>query len=150
MTPARRFVVATADAMRDVGAALGRVAVGRDVIVLTGELGAGKTTLTQGIAAGLGVVDNPSGGPVLVHVDAYRLGSISEVDDLDLEQDLEQGVVVVEWGEGLVEDLSSSVVHVLLTRSDDPEDERRGVVVSGADARWVDAVQALGLPEESP
>jgi len=164
MTPERHFVVETADAMRDVGAALGRVARGGDVIVLTGELGAGKTTLAQGIAAGLGVVDrvtsptfvisrvheNPSGGPALVHVDAYRLGSVAEVDDLDLELDLQQGVVVVEWGEGLVEDLSESVVHVLINRSDDADDEQRQVAVAGADPRWMEAVLSLALPEVSP
>ena len=154
MTDRATRVVATADEMRDLGASLGRTARAGDVIVLTGDLGAGKTTLTQGIARGLGIAEqvtsptfvisrvhaNPSGGPVLVHADAYRLGSVREVDDLDLEQDLEAGVVVVEWGGGLVDDLSESVVHVVITRTDDEADETRVVEVVAADERWADAV----------
>jgi len=154
MTDRATRVVATADEMRDLGASLGRTARAGDVIVLTGDLGAGKTTLTQGIARGLGIAEqvtsptfvisrvhaNPSGGPVLVHADAYRLGSVREVDDLDLEQDLEAGVVVVEWGSGLVDDLSESVVHVVITRTDDEADETRVVEVVAADERWADAV----------
>ena len=83
-------------------------------MVLSGELGAGKTTFTQGLGAGLGVrgdVTSPtfviarvhpslSGGPALVHVDAYRLGGIDELDDLDLDASLDEAVTVVEWGEG--------------------------------------------------
>src|SRR3954464_13430485 len=90
-----------------------------DLVVLTGDLGAGKTTLTQGIGAGLGVrgpITSPTfviarvhpsegDGPPLVHVDAYRLGSIAEVDDLDLDASLDDSVTVVEWGEGLVDEL---------------------------------------------
>ena len=157
----RRVVVETPDSMRDVGAALGRVARAGDVVVLTGDLGAGKTTLTQGIAAGLGVTDhvtsptfviarihaNPGGGPVLIHVDAYRLGSVNEVDDLDLEHDLAEGVVVVEWGEGLVDDLSDSRAHVVIERSDEADDERRVVSVSAPDPRWEAALENLGLRE---
>lgn len=164
MTEDPGIVVATAEAMRELGAALGRTARGGDVLVLTGDLGAGKTTLTQGIAAGLGVTDrvtsptfvisrvhdNPTGGPVLIHVDAYRLGSVSEVDDLDLEQDLDDGVVVVEWGEGLVDDLSESLVRVRICRSDEAEDEQRVVTVVAAEPRWAVALSALDLPQVTP
>jgi tRNA threonylcarbamoyladenosine biosynthesis protein TsaE len=160
MTAGSTVVVDTAEAMRDLGAALGRVARGGDVIVLTGDLGAGKTTLTQGIAIGLGVTDrvtsptfvisrvheNPTGGPALVHVDAYRLGSVREVDDLDLDLDLERGVVVVEWGEGLVDDLSDSLLRLEIVRSDDVDDERRVVGVVSGDVRWQDAIAELRLP----
>jgi tRNA threonylcarbamoyladenosine biosynthesis protein TsaE len=90
--------------------------------VLTGSLGAGKTTFTQGLGAGLGVrgaITSPTfviarvhpseiGGPALVHVDAYRIGGIDELDDLDLDTSLDQAVTVVEWGEGLAEGLSDS------------------------------------------
>ncbi|MDQ1722234.1 MAG: tRNA threonylcarbamoyladenosine biosynthesis protein TsaE, partial [Pseudonocardiales bacterium] len=88
-----------------------------DLLVLTGPLGAGKTALAQGIGAGLGVpgrVLSPTfviarvhaGGRIpLVHVDAYRLGSLAEVDDLDLDVALADSVTVVEWGAGLVEQL---------------------------------------------
>jgi len=98
---------------RDIG---GRLGAG-DLVVLTGPLGAGKTTLTRGIGAALGVrgpVQSPTfvlarthpslvGGPPLVHVDAYRLGSPAELDDLDL--DVERAVVIVEWGRGMVDGL---------------------------------------------
>ena len=100
-----------------------------DLVVLSGGLGAGKTTLTQGLADGLGVrgpVTSPTfviarvhpslvGGPALVHVDAYRLGSLDEVDDLDLDASLEESVTVVEWGEGRVEALAESRLEVSLT-----------------------------------
>ena len=99
-----------------------------DLIVLNGPLGAGKTTLVQGIGDGLhvrGPVTSPTfviarvhpplgGGPALVHVDAYRLSSPAEVDDLDLDADLERSVTVVEWGGGLVEGLAPSWLDVTI------------------------------------
>lgn len=114
--------------MRAFGAELARELDAGDLVVLSGELGAGKTTLTQGIAAGLGVrerVTSPTfviahvhrdGRVPLVHVDAYRLGSVAEVDDLDL--DLESSVTVVEWGEGLVEGLADHHLLVRIERGD--------------------------------
>jgi tRNA threonylcarbamoyladenosine biosynthesis protein TsaE len=118
--------VPTAARMRDLGARLAGLLRPGDLIVLSGGLGAGKTTLTQGIGAGLGVrgpVTSPTfviarvhpslrGGPDLVHADAYRLGSRAEVDDLDLDTDIDSSVTVVEWGEGLVEDLAPSFLHI--------------------------------------
>ena len=115
--------------------AWGRALAGRvrggDVVVLTGELGAGKTTLTQGLADGLGVrgpITSPTfviarvhpsltGGPALVHVDAYRLGGSLELDDLDLDASIEDSVTVVEWGHGLAESLADSWLEVELTRA---------------------------------
>jgi len=103
-----------------------------DLVVLSGPLGAGKTSLTQGLAAGLGVhgtVTSPTfvlarrhRGPLpLLHVDAYRLHDAGaralDLADLDLEDALEEGVVVVEWGEGIVEELSPSRLAVVLSRS---------------------------------
>ena len=102
-----------------------------DVVVLTGELGAGKTTLTQGLAEGLGVrgpITSPTfviarvhpslvGGPALVHVDAYRIGGALELDDLDLDASTEDSVTVVEWGHGLAEALADSWLEVELTRA---------------------------------
>ena len=102
------------------------------MVLLVGPLGAGKTTFTQGLARGLGVtgsVTSPTfviarehrpidGGPGLVHVDAYRLGGIDEVDDLDLDASLAESVTVVEWGDGLVEQLGAAVIRVHIERSD--------------------------------
>jgi tRNA threonylcarbamoyladenosine biosynthesis protein TsaE len=121
-----RVVVATAAEMRALGTRLAGLLQAGDLVVLSGPLGAGKTTLAQGIGAGLGVrgqVTSPTfviarvhpslaAGPDLVHADAYRLGSRAEVDDLDLDADLATSVTVVEWGEGLVEDLASSFLSV--------------------------------------
>jgi tRNA threonylcarbamoyladenosine biosynthesis protein TsaE len=102
-----------------------------DLVVLAGPLGAGKTALTQGIGAGLGVpgpVTSPTfvlarvhrGGRLpLVHVDAYRLGSMADVDDLDLDATAEEAVTVVEWGHGLVEQLADEHLIVELDRRDD-------------------------------
>ncbi len=106
--------------MEQFGRSLGAELRAGDLVVLTGPLGAGKTTLTRGIAAGLGVrgrVQSPTfviarthpslaGGPALIHVDAYRLGSAAELDDLDL--DLDTAVTIVEWGRGMVDDLRDS------------------------------------------
>jgi tRNA threonylcarbamoyladenosine biosynthesis protein TsaE len=102
-----------------------------DLVVLVGPLGAGKTALTQGIGAGLGVrepVTSPTfviarvhnGGRVpLVHVDAYRLGGVADVDDLDLDASTDESVTVVEWGQGLVEQLTDEHLEVRLDRRDD-------------------------------
>jgi len=137
-----------ADAMRGLGRSLaGQLAPG-DLIVLTGALGAGKTTFTQGLGAGLGVrgaVTSPTfviarvhpsevGGPALVHADAYRLGGIDEIDDLDLDASLDQAVTVVEWGEGLAEGLSESRLEIDIVRGE--EDERRRVEITPVGPRW--------------
>jgi tRNA threonylcarbamoyladenosine biosynthesis protein TsaE len=159
--PALRHAVAvpSADAMRDLGAELASTLRAGDLVVLTGGLGAGKTTLARGLGAGLGVrgdVTSPTfviarvhpsltDGPALVHVDAYRLSSLEEVDDLDLDASLEESVTVVEWGEGLVEELAAAHLSVTLERDptgagpdDAPpgEDEPRLVRFAGYGERW--------------
>jgi tRNA threonylcarbamoyladenosine biosynthesis protein TsaE len=120
--------VPSAARMRALGERLAGVLRAGDLIVLSGRLGAGKTTLTQGIGDGLGVrgpVTSPTfviarvhpslrGGPDLVHADAYRLGSQAEVDDLDLDADVDQAVTVVEWGEGLAERLAPSFLEIAI------------------------------------
>jgi len=122
------------------------------VVVLSGELGAGKTTFTQGLARGLGIEDtvtsptfviarthvNPAGAPDLVHVDAYRIGSGLELDDLDLEADLERSVVVVEWGAGLADRLSASRLGVAIERGQCEDDDVRLVTLTAHGARWRD------------
>jgi tRNA threonylcarbamoyladenosine biosynthesis protein TsaE len=122
--------VATAEHMHELGRRLARLSRAGDLLVLTGELGAGKTTLVQGIGDGLGVrgdVTSPTfviarvhpaldGGPALVHADAYRLGGAVELDDLDLDASLEESVTVVEWGAGLAEGLTDSWLDVRIDR----------------------------------
>jgi tRNA threonylcarbamoyladenosine biosynthesis protein TsaE len=127
----REHELPTAVHTRALGEALATLLRAGDLVVLVGPLGAGKTALTQGIGAGLGVrepVTSPtfviarvhSGGRVpLVHVDAYRLGGVADVDDLDLDASAEESVTVVEWGEGLVEQLADEHLLVRLDRRDD-------------------------------
>ena len=132
MLPITR-VLHTAEDTRAFGEWLATLLRHGDLVILTGDLGAGKTTLTQGIGQGLGVrgaVTSPTfvisrvhpslgEGPPLIHVDAYRLGGAAELDDLDLDTDVVDAVTVVEWGEGLAEALSIDRLELSLTRSDD-------------------------------
>ena len=125
----REVILETPEDTRAFGRRLGRLLRAGDVVVLTGDLGAGKTTLTQGLAEGLGVrgpITSPTfviarvhpslvGGPALVHVDAYRLGSTVELDDLDLDADLDLSVTVIEWGAGMSEQLSEQRLGITLT-----------------------------------
>jgi len=148
----REIGAATAEEMRAVGARLATLLAPGDLVILGGPLGAGKTTLVQGIAEGLkvrGPITSPtfviarvhpslSGGPALVHADAYRLGGSLEVDDLDLDASLEESVTVVEWGEGLVEGLSDERLEIHIERGD--EGEQRLVRLRGVGARWAGAV----------
>jgi tRNA threonylcarbamoyladenosine biosynthesis protein TsaE len=145
------IVVPTAEDMRALGARVADLLQPGDLVVLSGGLGAGKTTMVQGIGAGLGVgtpVVSPTfviarvhrdGRVPLVHVDAYRLESVLEVDDLDLDAALEESVTVVEWGEGLVEDLTGDRLEVRLDRSAVTADDTRRVTLTGVGARWSEA-----------
>jgi tRNA threonylcarbamoyladenosine biosynthesis protein TsaE len=121
----------TVEDTRAFGRALADVLKAGDLILLNGPLGAGKTALAQGIGAGLhvpGEVTSPTfviarvhrGGRLpLVHVDAYRLGTAVEVDDLDLDASVEDSVTVVEWGGGKVEQLADAYLEVRIDRADD-------------------------------
>lgn len=134
------LTVTTAAEMRALGRSLASLLRAGDLVILSGGLGAGKTTLTQGIGAGLGVrgpitsptfviarVHPPVGSaaavaaatgelrPALVHADAYRLGSVLELDDLDLDTDTAASVTVVEWGEGLAEGLADDRLEIAIT-----------------------------------
>jgi tRNA threonylcarbamoyladenosine biosynthesis protein TsaE len=133
--------------MQDLGARLAALLVPGDLVVLSGSLGAGKTTLAQGIGRGLkveGAVVSPTfviarvhRGPLpMVHVDAYRLSSIDEVDDLDLDASLDESVTLVEWGEGLVEGLSGDRLEIRIVRPDDDNDETRSVEIVAVGDRW--------------
>ena len=145
MTPESYTLVAVEDT-RALGRDLAKRLQAGDLVVLSGPLGAGKTALTQGIGEGLGVtgrVTSPTfviarvhRGPLpLVHVDAYRLRDSGrlDLDDLAVDEDLEISVVVVEWGEGVVEALSDSRLEVVLERHDD---DTRTVTVTGVGPRW--------------
>lgn len=143
--------VASPGAMHELGVQMGRMLHAGDLVVLTGPLGAGKTTLTRGIAEGLGVrgpIQSPTfviarthlslvGGAPLVHVDAYRLGSAAELDDLDVDYD--GSVVVVEWGRGMVAGLREQWWDVELVR----ESGGRGVdTACGTTARATEELDA--------
>ena len=115
-----RHEITTSDAMERLGLRIGEQLQAGDVLVLTGPLGAGKTTFTRGLAEGLGVrgpVQSPTfviarthpslvGRAPLVHVDAYRLGSAAELDDLDI--DFARSVVVIEWGRPMASAVADS------------------------------------------
>ncbi len=145
-----------AAATRALGRRLAAELAAGDLVILTGDLGAGKTTLTQGLGEGLGVrgdVTSPTfviarvhpslgDGPELVHVDAYRLGGAAELDDLDLDTDLDLAVTVVEWGEGLAESLAADRLEVALHRDHTGESEERRATVTPVGSRWLDP----GLP----
>jgi tRNA threonylcarbamoyladenosine biosynthesis protein TsaE len=141
--------VATEVEMHDLGRRLAKLLRAGDLVILAGPLGAGKTTLVQGIGEGLGVrgpVTSPtfviarvhpavSGpGPALVHADAYRLGSIGEVDDLDLDTDAATAVTVVEWGSGLAEGLAEDRLEISI--EPDRDGDARTVRLNGHGARW--------------
>jgi tRNA threonylcarbamoyladenosine biosynthesis protein TsaE len=153
------ITVPTPDDMRELGRRLAALLAPGDLVLLSGELGAGKTTLARGLGEGLGVrgaVTSPtfviarvhpslSGGPALVHVDAYRLGGgLDEMEDLDLDVSLPESVVVVEWGDGKVEELSEARLQVVITRTlggsaatAAPDgDDVRDVTVTGIGPRW--------------
>ena len=144
------------DQMHELGLELGKALRAGDVLVLTGPLGAGKTTLTRGIGEGLGVrgpVTSPTfvlarthpslvDGPPLVHVDAYRLNSAVELDDLDI--DFAHSVVVVEWGAGMLEGIVDSWLDVVIERPEGANAgelgeeliEPRTVTLTGHGERW--------------
>lgn len=152
----RRVRLTTVEDTQAWGARLGAVLQAGDLLVLTGDLGAGKTSLTQGIGAGLrvrGPITSPTfviarvhpslvGGPDLVHVDAYRLGGIAELDDLDLDTSLDEAVTVVEWGHGVAEQLSEEYLEVSMHGY-----ETRTVELVGHGERWTAPATGAALDD---
>jgi tRNA threonylcarbamoyladenosine biosynthesis protein TsaE len=153
-----KLEVSTPEAMNELGLKLARLLQAGDLVVLTGPLGAGKTTLTRGVGEGLTAIGNVSsptfviarthkrqdGGPVLVHVDAYRLGGPMELDDLDI--DYEKSIVLVEWGKGMTDHLVENWLEIIIEReravehaADDVEStDPRTVTIMGFGSRWAD------------
>jgi len=161
--------VPTVRHMQDLAARVATLLRAGDLLVLTGDLGAGKTTFTQGLGAALGVrgpVTSPTfviarthpslvGGPSLVHVDAYRLGGAAEIDDIDLDATTDEAVTVVEWGEGMAEQLSDSWLQVSIevrsaesvdplgtahddpAPAEDPTQQTRVVTIRPFGPRWI-------------
>ncbi|MEY9215214.1 tRNA (adenosine(37)-N6)-threonylcarbamoyltransferase complex ATPase subunit type 1 TsaE [Thermobifida halotolerans] len=158
LTDTTTVTVATDTAMRALGSAVAAETRAGDLLILSGPLGAGKTTFTQGLGEGLGVrgpVTSPTfaiarthpnlgGGPDLVHVDAYRLGGPDELDDLDLDLGMEEAVTVVEWGEGMAEWLSDDRLEIAIDRH---ADDTRTVRIRRVGARWSTALAALSADE---
>ena len=187
----KTYTATTAEQTHAFGTRLAEVLQAGDLLVLSGELGAGKTTFTQGLGVRPGIIsptfvlvrihpnlpDGPRpGGPDLVHVDAYRLGSAAEIDDIDLENTMDSSVTVVEWGHERVEHLSDSRLKIDLHRTIGLEangkdgsgpaaaepggtsvdldfgaeetDEPRTIVMRGYGPRWASAPE-LGSPEGS-
>jgi tRNA threonylcarbamoyladenosine biosynthesis protein TsaE len=159
--------------MRTFAAALAEHLRAGDLLILTGNLGAGKTTFTQSLGKALDVAgritsptfviarEHPSrsGGPALVHVDAYRLADGEELEDLDLDSELDESITVVEWGAGLAEQLSSDHLDITITPvwdeaaegndsvgiddEDEVEDERRTVDLVGRGDAWIERLPAV-------
>ncbi len=158
-----QLTTSTAEETRHLGMRLAWRLVPGDLVILTGDLGAGKTTFTQGLGEGLrvrGDVTSPTfvisrvhpstvEGPSLVHVDAYRLQGVPELDDLDLDEGFDDAVTVVEWGEGVAEDLAESRLEITITRAPgdagtpyDPSvmpDEHRHFRINPVGDRWLGA-----------
>ncbi len=143
------FNCITADQTHALGLQLAKHLRAGDVVILDGPLGAGKTTFTQGVAVGLdvrGPITSPTyviyrihpnneAGPALIHLDAYRLDSLAEVDDLDLDSNLYNAVLVAEWGSGKLENIADDYLVVEFTRNDD--DSRRITFIPNGN-RWDD------------
>ena len=132
------IITSNAAETKALGKKLGTLLKAGDCVLLAGELGAGKTTFTQGLASALkikGDVTSPTfviarehksltDGPNLVHVDAYRLSTLAEISQLDLVTDIETAILVVEWGKGLVNDLVAEPIQITIDHNDEDENKR--------------------------
>lgn len=156
VTASRAITLPTLEDTLALGRALGALLQAGDLVILSGSLGAGKTALTKGIGAGMGLpglITSPTfvlarvhpaghgGGVPLVHVDAYRLAGSVELDDLDLDTDLTAAAVVIEWGEGVAEQLSD---HRLVVRLERLPDDGRAARLTGVGGTWAERI--AGLP----
>ncbi|MFT4185833.1 MAG: tRNA (adenosine(37)-N6)-threonylcarbamoyltransferase complex ATPase subunit type 1 TsaE [Micrococcaceae bacterium] len=145
-----QFNCASVVQTQELAAKLGKELRAGDVLILSGDLGAGKTAFTQGLAKGMqvreGIIsptfviarNHPSliSGPNLVHIDAYRLNSADELYDLDIESDLEDSVLVAEWGDGFVEEFNDSYLRIMINRGMGERDESRTIAIETHGPRW--------------
>ncbi len=139
-------VVRSPEAMKELGRHIGENLHAGDLLLLKGDLGAGKTALTQGIGAALGIIGITSptfvisrihhGKEKLVHVDAYRLVGepLAIFDDLDLDSHLSDSIIVIEWGEGFVDRLTDAYLEITIDFGSGDND--RVVTSKGHGARW--------------
>ena len=140
------IITSNAAETKALGKKLGTLLKAGDCVLLAGELGAGKTTFTQGLASALkikGDVTSPTfviarehkslvDGPNLVHVDAYRLNTLAEISQLDLVTDIETAILVVEWGKGLVNDLVAEPIQITIDHNVDDENKREFTINASA------------------
>ena len=144
-----KLQISTAEEMNEFGIKLASILKAGDLVILTGPLGAGKTTFTRGVGEGLKAIGNVSSPTFviarthkreasdtpLVHVDAYRLSSVHEFDDLDV--DVEKSIVLVEWGRGFAEELADSWLDIEIERDHTGESDVREVTLIAHGERWV-------------
>lgn len=148
-----KISIGSPEAMEQLGSSLAKLLRAGDVVLLEGNLGAGKTTLTRGIGEGLGAigtVQSPTfvlarthrtqAGPKLVHVDAYRLGSAVELDDLDI--DFERSIVVIEWPRDFLEGVIDQYLKLAIDRTN--EDDVRVVTITHRGERWQGVEDVIG------
>ena len=168
--PVATYTAGSGDEMRLLGKRLAGVLHAGDLVILSGGLGAGKTTFVQGIGAGLNVrgqVASPtfiiarthpplSDGPWLVHVDAYRLASLAELDHLDLDASTDAAVTVIEWGEGKAEALAEGHLLIEIDRprgaisdGEDPAAGERIITLTAHGAQWEERAWPAAPVEET-
>jgi tRNA threonylcarbamoyl adenosine modification protein YjeE len=146
-----KLQISTAEDMHEFGSKLAGILKAGDLVILTGPLGAGKTTFTRGVGEGLRAIGNVSSPTFviarthkrensevpLVHVDAYRLNSVHEFDDLDI--DIDHSIVLVEWGRGFAEELAESWLDIEIGRDHTGESDIRDVTVTAHGSRFENA-----------